>query len=154
MFHADYGYNEYGLTRLGAGNSGELDSLGLSEHMLRKQTGKDLTAGPVSASKIVSPSEMLAIGDGFSGNKTLILDMGGNLSRNLDWNNDSFNQKYLDYRQIMKWVYARHQGKANMVFCDGHVETLTLKYLFADTSDEALSRWNRDHQPHRERLLP
>jgi len=45
-------------------------------------------------------------------------------------------------------------GKANVVFCDGHVESPTLQFLFADTSDAALSRWNRDHQPHRERLAP
>ena len=50
--------------------------------------------------------------------------------------------------------YARHQGKANVVFCDGHVESPTLEFLFEDTSDAALSRWNRDHQPHREKLSP
>ena len=44
--------------------------------------------------------------------------------------------------------------RANVVFCDGHVESPTLQFLFADTSDAALSRWNRDHQPHRERLAP
>jgi hypothetical protein len=42
--------------------------------------------------------------------------------------------------------------QANVAFCDDHVETPTLKFLFADTSDAALSAWNRDHQPHRERL--
>jgi prepilin-type processing-associated H-X9-DG protein len=51
-------------------------------------------------------------------------------------------------------TYARHQGKANVVFCDGHVESPTLQFLFEDTSDEALSRWNRDHLPHREKLSP
>ena len=53
-----------------------------------------------------------------------------------------------------KRAYSRHQGKANVVFCDGHVESPTLKFLFEDTSDAALSRWNRDHLPHRERLAP
>jgi len=37
-------------------------------------------------------------------------------------------------------------------FCDGHVEGLKLEALFKDKSDHALRRWNRDHQPHRERL--
>ena len=46
----------------------------------------------------------------------------------------------------------RHQGKANVLFCESHVELTTLKFLFADTSDEALSRWNRDHLPPREKL--
>jgi prepilin-type processing-associated H-X9-DG protein len=45
-------------------------------------------------------------------------------------------------------------GKANVVFCDGHVESPALAFLFTDTSDAALSRWNRDHLPHRERLAP
>ena len=44
--------------------------------------------------------------------------------------------------------------KANVVFCDGHVESPTLKFLFEDTSDDALRRWNRDHLPHREKLPP
>jgi prepilin-type processing-associated H-X9-DG protein len=48
----------------------------------------------------------------------------------------------------------RRQGKANVVFCDGHVESPTLQFLFEDTSDAALSRWNRDHLPHREKLSP
>jgi hypothetical protein len=32
------------------------------------------------------------------------------------------------------------------------VESPTLKFLFEDTSDAALVRWNRDHLPHRDRL--
>ena len=43
----------------------------------------------------------------------------------------------------------RHQNRANILFCDGHVESPTLEYLFEDTSDVALVRWNRDHLPHR-----
>ena len=51
-------------------------------------------------------------------------------------------------------MLSRHQGRANVVFCDGHVESPTLQFLFEDTSDAALVRWNRDHQPHREKLSP
>jgi prepilin-type processing-associated H-X9-DG protein len=51
-------------------------------------------------------------------------------------------------------IFLSHQGKANVVFCDGHVESPMLPFLFADTSDAALSRWNRDHLPHREKLSP
>jgi prepilin-type processing-associated H-X9-DG protein len=59
-----------------------------------------------------------------------------------------------DFYGSTKRSYARHQGKANVVFCDGHVESPTLQFVFADTSDAALSRWNRDHLPHREKLSP
>jgi hypothetical protein len=31
------------------------------------------------------------------------------------------------------------------------IESPTLEFLFEDTSDAALARWNRDHQPHREK---
>jgi prepilin-type processing-associated H-X9-DG protein len=47
---------------------------------------------------------------------------------------------------------ARHQGRVNVLFCDGHVESPTLQYVFEDTNDAALIRWNRDHQPHRDAL--
>ena len=88
---------------------------------------------PVAESEVVSPSEMMAIGETFNGGMTFlrqklyILDQKGKAS-------------------------SRHQGKANVVFCDGHVESPTLKFLFEDTSDAALVRWNRDHLPHREKL--
>ena len=61
-----------------------------------------------------------------------------------------------DLNDLLRYgnTLTRHQGKANVVFCDGHVESPTLQFLFADTSDAALSRWNRDHQPHREKLAP
>jgi prepilin-type processing-associated H-X9-DG protein len=59
-----------------------------------------------------------------------------------------------DYLGSTRRAYARHQGEANVVFCDGHVESPPLQSLFADTNDAALVRWNRDHLPHREKLAP
>jgi hypothetical protein len=41
-----------------------------------------------------------------------------------------------------------------VVFCDGHVEGPRLQSLFGDNSGSALRRWNRDNQPHRERVSP
>jgi prepilin-type processing-associated H-X9-DG protein len=38
-------------------------------------------------------------------------------------------------------------GEANIIFCDGHVESPPLPFLVTDTSTAALSRWNRDHHP-------
>jgi prepilin-type processing-associated H-X9-DG protein len=88
---------------------------------------------------------MMAIGDGFSGGYGIIQDGQDSLIRA-----DGFP----DNLGSTKRSYARHQGKANVVFCDGHVESPTLQFLFEDTSDAALSRWNRDHLPHREKLSP
>jgi prepilin-type N-terminal cleavage/methylation domain-containing protein/prepilin-type processing-associated H-X9-DG protein len=90
---------------------------------------------PITESEVIAPSDMMAIGDSFDG--TIILSRVA-VAENTKYGN----------------ILTRHQGKANAVFCDGHVESPTLKFLFADTSDAALSRWNRDHLPHREKLSP
>jgi prepilin-type processing-associated H-X9-DG protein/prepilin-type N-terminal cleavage/methylation domain-containing protein len=150
----DYGYNSDGLIRIKPDGGSDLNSFGLGGHAVAfNKQNHGSTAPPIHPSDIVNPSEMLAIGDGFAGYKDVLLDTVPWLSRNRDFNG-SETQRYLDYRQITKWVHARHQNRANMVFCDGHVESPTLEFLFQDTSDEALRVWNRDHLPHRELLLP
>jgi prepilin-type processing-associated H-X9-DG protein len=48
-------------------------------------------------------------------------------------------------------VYQRrHNLRFNVLFCDGHVETLKIDDLFSVASDAVLDRWNNDGQPHRE----
>ena len=85
---------------------------------------------PIRDSEVLAPTDMMAIADSD--------DMA--FMRSLD---------YDFYHRVL-----RHGNKANVVFCDGHVESPTLQFLFADTSDAALVRWNRDHLPHREKLSP
>jgi prepilin-type processing-associated H-X9-DG protein len=84
---------------------------------------------------VMAPSAMMAFGDAFDG--------GWVFCRRLT----------MDYLIKEGNILTRHQGRGNVVFCDGHVESPTVQFLFLDSSDEALSRWNRDHQPHHE-LLP
>jgi prepilin-type processing-associated H-X9-DG protein/prepilin-type N-terminal cleavage/methylation domain-containing protein len=140
--YISYGYNSYGLSA-----STDTNLLGIGGH--HKWVDLNGTAPPVNESEVVNPSETMAIGDGFFGNSGLIGDGSWNLWRSKDATN------YLDAAQeSTKRSYGRHQGKANVVFCDGHVESPTLQFLFEDTSDAALVRWNRDHQPHREKLSP
>lgn len=100
---------------------------------------------PVNESAISRPSDMVALGDGFHGSGTQIVTGDALL-----WRHDyaAFPGRGVNIAAVR----ARHQGKANVEFCDGHVESPTLKALFEDTSDAALMRWNRDHLPHRERL--
>jgi prepilin-type processing-associated H-X9-DG protein len=85
---------------------------------------------PIKESEVQAPSDMMAIGESDS----------PDYMRSLDFD---------FYHRVL-----RHGNKANVVFCDGHVESPALKYLFEDTSDAALARWNRDHLPHREKLTP
>src|ERR1700722_13922596 len=95
---------------------------------------------------------MIAMGDGFFGGPGFMADGGWALGRAYSNAGLMITPDY-DYSASTKRSYARHQGEANMVFCDGHVESPTLRFLFEATGDEPLSRWNRDHEPHRERLL-
>jgi prepilin-type processing-associated H-X9-DG protein/prepilin-type N-terminal cleavage/methylation domain-containing protein len=148
--YSDYGYNAYGLSSLV-----DTNPLGLGGHNVYQ--GLRLPAPPVNESEVASPSAMMAIGDGFYGVRSVVLDGYLRLGRTDD---DIHDMRLMvmfpnySYSESTKRAYDRHQGKANVVFCDGHVESPTLKFLFEDTSAAALSRWNRDHQPHREKLSP
>jgi prepilin-type N-terminal cleavage/methylation domain-containing protein/prepilin-type processing-associated H-X9-DG protein len=148
--YIDYGYNSAGTSRLFDTNG----SLGLSPWMgsSTNDTGPQPVSPfevnqPVRESQIASPADMMAIGDGFAGNSRIIADATSSL-----WRSAGLRQDFPPGSS--RRAYARHRGKAEVVFCDGHVEGPRLQTLFADESDAALSRWNRDHQPHRERLIP
>jgi prepilin-type processing-associated H-X9-DG protein/prepilin-type N-terminal cleavage/methylation domain-containing protein len=125
-----YGYNAWGV--LGVVNkTNAFSAFGLLGHFSTNSRAYT----PIAESEVVSPSEMIAIGDSFHGGITLVRE---DLVKMESYGNP----------------LTRHQGKANVVFCDGHVESPALQFLFADSSDAALSRWNRDHLPHREKLSP
>jgi prepilin-type N-terminal cleavage/methylation domain-containing protein/prepilin-type processing-associated H-X9-DG protein len=46
----------------------------------------------------------------------------------------------------------RHDTRFNVLFCDGHVETLRISDLFTTLSNDILARWNNDGQAHRDLL--
>ena len=149
-----YGYNGYGLV-----TQMDTNSLGLGGHYLpswSNPNGPESPAPPVKESEVVNPSGMMAMGDSFfghGGNMEWLEDGGHTIGREVGL------VTTIDAEMLKQIAYhldgaSRHQGKANVVFCDGHVESPTLKSLFEDTSDAALVRWNRDHLPHREKLSP
>lgn len=131
---AYYAYNGLGVCR----SETDPNPLGLSKSYVHQNSsiGPGLYI-PVSESEVVVPSDMMAISDSFT---------GSGMQMRESW--FMTNEYYVATYPPMK----RHQGKANVVFCDGHVESPTLQFVFEDSSDEALSRWNRDHQPHRDKL--
>ena len=135
------GYNDYGYNGFGVSAQTDVNSLGLGGHHV--WTSQYYPPPAVSESEVMISSEMMAIGDGFMGDGKIIQD-----GQPILWRTSGVT----DFLGSTKRAYARHQAHANVVFCDGHVESPTLQFLFEDTSDEALSRWNRDHQPHREKL--
>jgi prepilin-type processing-associated H-X9-DG protein len=97
----------------------------------------------VSEGEVAKPSEMLAIGDGFTGANCVIRD--GTMCL---WRLPSVQEIAGSTRRSRN----RHQGGAAVLFCDMHVDRLGLKSLFEDVDAGSLSRWNRDQQPHADRL--
>jgi prepilin-type processing-associated H-X9-DG protein len=117
---AYYGYNRHGVVL-----HGNTNEFGLGGHY-------DPISGewtPVTESEVAVPSDMIAIGDCY--NATVELHRA-KLTEAAEFGN----------------ILTRHQGKENVLFCDGHVESIGLASLFEGTSDAALARWNRDHLPH------
>jgi len=138
-------FDSYGYNAFGTGTNAE--SLGLGGHygFTHAQLGTiPVVKPPVEGAEVLNPSDMMAIGDGFHGNGDHIF-----VGQGMFWRHDS----YAGFSGPTP-ARSRHQGKANVVFCDGHVESPTLKQLFEDTTDAALVRWNREHLPHRELLPP
>jgi prepilin-type processing-associated H-X9-DG protein/prepilin-type N-terminal cleavage/methylation domain-containing protein len=147
----DWGYNEYGYNAFGLVDF--TNTLGLAEYWwIGSSTKPAGSISRVKESEIISPGEMYALGDAFFGSPTVVRDGGLILGRASDSLILSQGADGYDFSEATKRSYSRHQGRANIGFCDGHVESLTLKFLFEDTNDAALIRWNRDHQPHRNNL--
>jgi len=119
---AYYAYNTYGL-------GDRTNSWGLAGHYDSQTSAYVRTR----ESEVIAPSDMMAIGDSCSGDVDLA-------------------RSSLDELKKLGNALTRHQGKGNVVFCDGHVESPTLEFLFVETNDVALARWNRDHRPHGELL--
>ena len=86
--------------------------------------------------RVIAPADMIVAGDirpGFS--------MG-----NMFWTSGYFdvcspNRAY--------WPGDSHSGKANMLFCDSHVESAR-QTNWVSASEAARRRWNNDHEPHPE----
>jgi prepilin-type processing-associated H-X9-DG protein/prepilin-type N-terminal cleavage/methylation domain-containing protein len=144
----DYGYNCYGFAGWMRTNS-----LGLSEHYAHYSSKRQtqIPTPHVIESEVVNPTEMIAIGDALFGGPSVIGD-GQSFGRSSDRGVTANEFPGYSFSESTARAHARHQDKGNVVFCDGHAESPTLQSLFADTSDAALGRWNRDHLPHKELL--
>ena len=151
-----YGYNAFGV-KLG------YSSLGLGGTFSHTLITGDLSEVPAEGSKISdgdvrSSANMIAIGDA-----TLIWltkpmikmlygqdgEEGASGMAHLDINYRNFVQRkaYPLSGKIIDATEARHGGRYNITFCDGHVEAVDRKRLH-ERSFRALRRWNNDNKPH------
>jgi prepilin-type processing-associated H-X9-DG protein len=127
-----YGYNGYGLRSTASGYSDYVNSLGLG-HMLSSL----VLVPPIRPSRVKAPADMIAVADSVrmpvvqQETYSFLLAVG-------DGSRPSPN---------------RHNNGSNVSFADGHVENIPNKRLIADT-EPARRRWNNDHEPHPEIVLP
>ena len=133
-----YGYNAFGVIQAWSKATNHLGLDALPAHIRLERA---IGFPPVTEPSVVVPADMMAIGDSIDGMVIFRRWL-------MEWT------RFRDFDRT-KFGYAsdRHQGSINVLFCDYHVESPTLKFIFEDKSDMALVRWNRDHQPHREQLL-
>jgi prepilin-type N-terminal cleavage/methylation domain-containing protein/prepilin-type processing-associated H-X9-DG protein len=148
-----YGYNASGLGEVQGidygGRVSGLPSLGLGG--LNYLGG---SAAPTRENQVVSPSDMIAIGDAFLDQNQL----GGHLFLEFAF----FNQSFYDLtvtglppgNSATKVMRQRHGGRWNTGFCDGHVENLRTSDLFNLSNSVVAARWNNDHQPHNQGWAP
>ena len=121
-----YGMNDWGLDlgnhpQLGLG--GDIDG-GLSQ-------------GPVKDSMVVSPSQMIMVGD-----VPALKDQGLILfNANMDPTDQTSGHT--------QWPSNRHSYRTDLVFTDGHVESPKRNDVISSApSNLWRSRWNNDNQPH------
>lgn len=121
------GYNDWGLNSPGA-----QPHLGL---------GGDID-GPVAAglevrdSMVVSPSEMIMLGDSKPGDGTTSKPRTGNFDANLD------------PRSTGDGPANRHNFRCNLMFADGHADAALRRQVVDPRNDVWRARWNNDHRAH------
>lgn len=98
---------------------------------------------PVNESEVVSPSDMIALGDSIS--RTHDPDPLRVLMNGTDFLSRSMN---IYYNVGESGASERHKRMSNIAFADGHVEAMTFGQLFFDRDENALRRWHTDHEPH------
>lgn len=152
-FGTTYGYNVWGAA------SGPLGSPGLWEMDSTQGLGvlgMNKNRGQVPESAVQSPSEMLMIGDGFSGTFDGHFSISLWLAR---WPTNPNPPSEIDLElrsQNDRAIKKLHRGKMNLVFCDGHVEAVSLNQVFGYKPnghtygpaeiDPWTRHWNRDNQ--------
>jgi len=131
-----YGYNYLGSTRR---NSPPFNR-GLGGDFLGAGAGYR----PTPESRVTTPSEMIALGDSPA---FIYVNLGQPPP-------DPDDVLYILFPHIVPQfnqpgVGNWHQGRATMLFCDGHTESAP-QSQWIEAGSESRRRWNNDNQPHPE----
>lgn len=118
----------------------------------------------VPESKIRVPSDLIALGDAvliylspsivqLFYDQTVAPSYTGQAVIDINIRNRLVSPGYANRAGYRQAVQQRHNNNYNIAFGDAHVEAIKEDKLFQQT-DQALARWNIDHLPHADQLLP
>jgi prepilin-type N-terminal cleavage/methylation domain-containing protein len=141
-----YGYNAWGIGSPFAGRYSQT-ALGLGGAF---ESGTAYGPYPTRDSDVLFPSELIALGDGFLRSINPLKD-GDDAAVESDSYIEPNGETNPDWPPHQQPAFINHHGRANRAFGDGHLESENMNVPFTG-SDYQLSRWNIDHQPHREWL--
>jgi prepilin-type N-terminal cleavage/methylation domain-containing protein/prepilin-type processing-associated H-X9-DG protein len=134
-----YGYNRSGVA------AGVPSQLGLGGNIA--PPGGAITATREAA--VQSASELVALGDAFLRSRNPQKDGIGSFQFTISPFTAAFGALNTGTPAHQQPGFIAHHGRANRAFFDGHLESEDMRKPFV-TSDYQLSRWNVDHQPHRD----
>jgi prepilin-type processing-associated H-X9-DG protein/prepilin-type N-terminal cleavage/methylation domain-containing protein len=154
-----YAYNVSGVGGVTSDGNVTYSGLGLGGHAVPFDYNRVLFDGytppPIREAEVVQPASMIAFADARLV-KVIALPWGTPVFRGDYWllfapiPAAQTTPTDIDVG-LGNGVYQRRHGtRFNVLFCDGHVETLRISDLFTTRSDAVLARWNNDGQPHRE----
>jgi prepilin-type N-terminal cleavage/methylation domain-containing protein/prepilin-type processing-associated H-X9-DG protein len=120
------GYNDWGL------DIGHKPQLGLGGDV-----DLPFTQGPVRESMVARPSEMIALGDVKGAENAALIFFGANL--------DPADSTSAGHTQ---WPSNRHNYRTDLVFADGHVESVKRPEVVDPANGRWRRRWNNDNLAH------
>jgi prepilin-type N-terminal cleavage/methylation domain-containing protein/prepilin-type processing-associated H-X9-DG protein len=135
-----YDMNGFGLSARGA--------LGIGGCII---LGKRNPWKPCLESQVLIPSQMLGYGDVVMGLRYSGAGYFGFPNYYPEKGPGTPEEVAAASRKCRQLEARRHLGRFNVVFIDNHVDRSKPERLFAAT-DEVMSQWNIDHQPHRNDL--
>lgn len=124
-----YGYNDWGSIEFLYIN-GEAQNIGLG--VAEGPDGAVGDWGPLRASEVERPADMIAISDAKS---------DGNFDTAIDPN----------VGETAEWPSKRHFGGSNVLYCDGHVEFEKQETLI-ETTEWNYRRWNNTYTSHQQMI--
>jgi prepilin-type processing-associated H-X9-DG protein/prepilin-type N-terminal cleavage/methylation domain-containing protein len=158
-FGVSYGYNS-------EGSAYDHERLGLDGYYSDNYAiGATTYVKAVQESEIAVPSDMIAIGDAFlmpddvrsEGEPTLPPVYGFQdlsvFAESVEYYNAAMHGLPVNDTAV-RAMNQRHNGRWNITFCDGHVESVKPSNLFTFQNSSLMQRWNIDHQPHNGMAIP